>query len=955
MVLNVQSMNNKGSHFMSLLMDEDVKLAFITETWLMDETNTITAIIKESGYDIIHDFRQGKLGGGTAFVFQQGYKVSRALVSCTVTTFEFTCVLLKQDGALPMLAVCIYRPGSQALSKLFLADLDKLLSDIASKYDSIVLCGDFNVHFERASDKLVCECIDILQSYGFNHHVDKPTHKLGGSIDQVASMNVSVSSMDIQPHNCIGSHHYPIMFDVCLNLSHKFKKTITFRKLKHLEGSHFTPELTDSIINFSLSHKSFADCVNELTHTCHSLLDAYAPVVTKEVSIVSSAPWFDSDYKLLRCKRRKAEKKWIKSLKKNENSNQTMVFRQEYEDIRQNCSDLATEKKKHYFTDMIKRSNNKPKTLFEMVNKAMDRNQSSPLPDLGKEIPDIQSLANCFNEYFIEKIDKIRDTTEPGGFIPTSESLQDIKCLDSFRPTTLEEIEEIVTESGILASSSDILPTSVLQENFGHLKPLIVKLVNLSLETGNCEGVKIADIVPGLKNMFLDHNVLKNYRPISNLTFLGKLIERVVLRRLNDHLKENNLEIAAQSAYKKNSSTETLLVRITNDLLIASDNRCATVVMLLDLSAAFDTVDHSLLLQILEKELSIKGTALTWFRSFLTGRSQRIRLGHVLSEDIIIKFGVPQGSVLGPVLFNIYIRSVYAFIRKYNFSVFGYADDHQVFKTFKHTQQCDVLTNQLTVCFKSIQRWMQTFYLQLNSAKTEIIIIGPPSVLKHIQIGGVMLTSNTCVRFVPTVKSLGMLLDSNLSYSDQVKALKKKSFLTLRNIRKIRHLLSEDQRKTVMNSLVVSCLDYCNAMYLGINKRELNQLQIIQNTAAKCVSGKFKFDHVGSDLTDLHWLSVNKRIVFKVALLVYKSLSGVAPSYLRELLTFASAGRRCDLYVPAVNTLYGKRAFSTAAPKLWNHLPKYVTQSGNVADFKKNMKTFMFTLNENDVNRLYNS
>ena len=218
-----------------------------------------------------------------------------------------------------------------------------------------------------------------------------------------------------------------------------------------------------------------------------------------------------------------------------------------------------------------------------------------------------------------------------------------------------------------------------------------------------------------------------------------------------------------------------------------------------------------------------------------------------------------------------------------------------------------------------------------------------------------MLSETTCIRFVSTAKNLGITMDNTLTFQQQVLKLKKKSFLTLRKIRKIRNLLTEDQLKVVTNSVVVSCLDYCNVIYFGINKRDLNHLQVIQNNAAKCVTGKFKCDHMENDLLELHWLNIQRRIVFKIALLVFKALIGLAPVYLQDLLSYkdlSTSRRPCDLYVPIASTKYGIRAFSTVGPKVWNQLPSNIKECSEVTIFKKKLKTHLFNLDESDVRKL---
>ena len=249
---------------------------------------------------------------------------------------------------------------------------------------------------------------------------------------------------------------------------------------------------------------------------------------------------------------------------------------------------------------------------------------------------------------------------------------------------------------------------------------------------------------------------------------------------------------------------------------------------------------------------------------------------------------------------------------------------------------------------------MNSYYLQLNDGKTQIIVFGSTKVLNEVHLNGVNITSGTAIRFISTVKNLGIYMDSKLTLEKQVVNLKKKSFSTLRNICKIRFLLTKDQLKVIVNSLVVSCLDYCNGLFYGITEKLLSQLQLIQNAAAKAVTGKYKHDHLENDLKELHWLDVRKRIIFKLGLLAYKSVNGLAPLYLQELFRYTHHGHTLKLIVPEVNTKYGQRSFSIIGPRLLNRLPAAVTSSVNVNVFKVTLKTYLFNLSVEEIDTLVN-
>jgi len=218
----------------------------------------------------------------------------------------------------------------------------------------------------------------------------------------------------------------------------------------------------------------------------------------------------------------------------------------------------------------------------------------------------------------------------------------------------------------------------------------------------------------------VDPTLCTNYRPISNVSFLSKLIERVVHTQLYSYLFANNLLPPLQSGFRQFHSTETAVLKVYNDLVLAADKGYVTALILLDFSAAFDCVDHCILLKVLQQSFGITGTILNWFVSYLSNRTQRVRINLLTSHIAAVLFGVPQGSVLGPLLFILYTSALSAIASRHGIEIHLYADDTQLYVHLRLNEVADA-TRRLRACINDIMLWSLSMRLKLNPGKSELI------------------------------------------------------------------------------------------------------------------------------------------------------------------------------------------------------------------------------------------
>ncbi len=519
--------------------------------------------------------------------------------------------------------------------------------------------------------------------------------------------------------------------------------------------------------------------------------------------------------------------------------------------------------------------------------------------------------------------------------------------MSDFRVVSQAEVLEVIKASAIKTSDLDPLPAVVFKQCQEVLLPVITEIINSSLSTGTVPpALKISRITPLLKKSSLDPESLQNYRPISNLPLLAKIMERVVARQLQKYLSENNLYAQMQSAYRCFHSTETALLRVNNDLLRAVDQHQEAVLLLLDLSAAFDTIDHEILLQRLQSRYGLSATALAWFASYLSNRVLKVSIKKTLSSECPLRFGVPQGSVVGPILFTMYSAPLQEIITAHGLNCLTYADDTQLYVIF-HPDERQSALSKLLLCVGDIKSWLTSNKLKFNDSKTEVLSFSS-RFLSSDAIDSITVGSSTIVPS-PEARNLGVAFDSELCLTQHVNNICRHAALAIYKIGQIRKYLDLKTTERLIHAFVSSRIDYCNSLLYGLPQYQLNKIQRIQNSAAKLTV--MKRDNVSSILNDLHWLPIAKRIEFKILLITFKCLNGLAPVYLSDLLTkyipvrnLRSSSSNLLVKPRAIRTLtYGERAFSSAAPTLWNNLPAGLRSITSLEQFKLNLKTFLFT------------
>ena len=581
--------------------------------------------------------------------------------------------------------------------------------------------------------------------------------------------------------------------------------------------------------------------------------------------------------------------------------------------------------------------------------KKLWRNLKSVLRQKKEKPPSSEELtAEAFSNAFAEKLAGVRSSTASAA----PPAFDNPPCISSFvRFETIDPsmILRLIRNAAGKSCELDPVPSWVIQKFADELSPFVAALFNASMSSGSFpSSQKTAAITPVLKKATLDPYDLGNYRPISNLTFLSKLLERAAYEQIVSYFDRYQLLPELQSAYRKHRSTETATIKVMSDVYEAADAGSITLLGLLDLSATFDTVDHRILLDRLGHDYGIGGLAIQWIESYLTGRSQFVRFNGVTSRTVPVTSGVPQGSVLGPILFISYSAAVIAIVQHHGFKVHAFADDLQIYGSTAQSGAADLMAR-MSNCVESVASWMSSNRLRLNPSKTELIWLGTSRRLQHCA-GLTMSVCGADVRPVECVRDLGVLIDSNMTLLNHVNNVAGICFYQLRQLRIIRRSLTTEAAHSLVRALIHTRVDYCNGLLAAGPKYLHEKLPCVLRAAARLV---LQLPHRASvsDIMrrQLHWLEMPDRIRFK---LVFRCLHGLAPRYLSDLCTPATVHTHLrssvtlerSLLVPRTKTkTIGPRGFYFASSAAWNALPVHLRDPGlSLNNFKLNWKLTFF-------------
>ena len=683
----------------------------LTETWIKEDDNITPARLCPKGYKSLSIPRLVRTGGGTAMVFKKDLNVTKACTTIYIT-MEMATFQININNCVINL-VTIYRPPDTNILD-FCHEFTDILEQHINQSGELVLMGDFNIAVNRPFDPDPSTFLDTLDSFNLVNKIKEPTHWLSNTLDLI----IHNADSTIVPSTKVGrlfSDHYMVFFRVSFQSLVKTSRTQAYRKYTNIDHTAFSHDIKKELEG-NLPGKTLQEKIQCYNNTLSSVLDTHAPVKHCKCSNKPKVPWFNDTIAKAIHNCRKLERTWYKD--KTNNKHFTAFYHQ--------CRlvvNLLDKAECEFFLNLIAENSNNYRQIYTICSQLLGRTKESTLPPGFTN----QELADRFNNYFIDKIAKIRSVLlEKCSHLPNYVEVEAApnRTLPRFCNLSQQEVRKRILATPNKSCELDPILTDLLKHILPWIIELITDIVNLSLDDDMFpDTLKEALVKPLLKKANLDL-IANNFRPVSNLAYISKLAKCAATSQLTEHINRFNLMESNQLAYRALHSTETALLKVKTDIISALDHQEVACLILLNLSAAFDTIDHFTLLQ---QCFAVSGTLLNWFCSYLTNRTQAVVIGNILSDGcksapMPLTSGIPQGWSLDPFCSHCTQYCLVIFATEIEFHL--YMDDTQIYMTFKPSvpvakEECIAKVGK---SITKIDIWMSQNLLKLNRDKTEFII-----------------------------------------------------------------------------------------------------------------------------------------------------------------------------------------------------------------------------------------
>lgn len=915
--LNVRSLTGHFDAIVSLIRENTFNLFCISESWLTDGVSNQEIAI--DGYNIERCDRQGR-GGGVAIYIKNNINYRVVKIGGDIEQLWLVINLTRMSIAFSV----AYR--SQTVNcEFFWNAFENSLSEVISSVDKVFCLGDFNTDLLDISSTQARYVQNAFDSFGMTQLVDVPTRITEVSeslLDYVLVSDVDcVSEIRVAPVTDVADHEIIIC---TLNLQVRKSKPVykTFRDFRGFNCDQFNSALNSIPWRVIYDTPEVNEKVAFLTDAVKSLFDMYAPMVTIRVT-KPHAPWLtkhlrkmiiDRDKLLLKYKRTKNLADW-----------------NVYKRFRNIVNSAVKTDKKTYFSRLL--SINQPDIWKALHKLNSDTKQNHTLPS---HLADAELLNSCF-------LNSVPDLNVDASLIGSYETknMPGISDKFSFKPVTEMDVLKLIGLIKSKASGADGLNIDMIRLCIPTLLPYLAHIVNFCLLHSVFPDVwKKARVIPLPKKQNV--NDFSDLRPVSILPILSKILEKIMQVQFQEHLSKNKIISPYQSGFRSGHSCETALLKITDDIIDAWDKGKLTCLVLLDYSRAFDTLNHDLLISKL-RYVGLSEDSVNLFSSYLRNRFQAVEYEGRLSGWLPINRGVPQGSMLSPLLYNTYVFDLHSI--NLSCSRHLYADDTQYYLSFTPEEGRQAVSA-INFDLELLTNYSKGHCLELNPNKSVGIVFGKEKSREKFKrdFSSQIVLKNKAIKVESCVKNLGLFMDQELRFTTHVNRCLQRCYARLRQLYPYRHFLNRNMKKLLCNTLVLAQLDYCDSVY-GPCLTHVDRLRVqrVQNSCLRYIFGIRKFERVSYTLKMINWLNMQGRRLFHTLCLFDSIVKYKAPQYLYKKLTF-----RTDVHVlnlrfrgrltpPIHHTQLYKRSFSYCISKLYNDLPENL-KSRSQRSFRKNLR-----------------